>query len=97
VERLAKHTHSVNTLHGVYDIAEFTRDSFHTAFTITLDYTLQRGNAKLVLCTDEEILCTFTPEKTQQSFTFDCADDIVHLRIAGEDCGFTVTYTVTAA
>ena len=64
------------------------------SYQIELSWTVSKGNARLVLCTDKEILHDFTVNEAGQTYTFRNDGSEVYLRIAGEDCGFSLDYTV---
>ena len=80
----------VKTLHGVETLAYFSSSG---TYTLQLSSEVTKGNARLVLCTRKQILHDFDLNGADQSWTFTVEDATVYLRIAGEDCGFSVKYT----
>ena len=86
-----KYKVSVKTLHGVDTLETFSGKG---SYQIELSWTVSKGNARLVLCTDKEILHDFTVNEAGQTYSFRNDGSKVYLRIAGEDCGFSLDYTV---
>ena len=84
-------TFRVNTMHGVETLETFSKSG---SYTLELSSEITKGNARLVLCTKEQILHDFDLNSAEQSWTFTVEHDTVFLRIAGEDCSFSVNYTV---
>ena len=74
-----------NTFNGVLEIVRIRQDC-----TITLDCSVTKGNARLYLCTEDAIVHDFALNEAAQSVDVSTSDGTVYLRIAGEDCGFSV-------
>lgn len=83
------HTVRVKTLNGVDTLETFSAAG---SYTILLSSEVTKGNARLVLCTGDEILHDFNLNGDYQVWTFTVGSSNVYLRIAGESCGFSVTY-----
>ncbi len=81
---------SAKTLHGVETLTTFSQPG---SYSLDLSSKVTKGNARLVLCTKEEILHDFALNEAEQNWTFTVAQASVYLRIAGEDCCFAVNYT----
>ena len=62
-------------------------------FAITVSCHITKGNARLVLVVDDEIVHDFALNTDNQTFTLPNVTGKVRLKIAGESTGYTVTYT----
>ena len=83
------HSVKVKTMNGVDTLETFSGEKV----VLLLSVTINKGNARLVVCTDDEILQEFELNKDNQLFTFEVeTGSKAYLRIAGEDCGYSLTY-----
>ena len=83
-----KYKDSIKKLNGVKEL-----NSFNKPFKIVLDFEVNNGNTKLVLCTDNEIIHVFDVNKNEQEFVSNL-NEKVYLKVAGEDLGFKLEYEI---
>ena len=55
---------------------------------------ITKGNARLVLVLDDEIIHDFTLNKDSQHFTMENVTGKVYLKLAGESAGYTVSFVL---
>ena len=79
---------SVKSLNGVKEL-----NAFNGPFKIVLSLEVSKGNAKLVICTDDEILHEFKVNEENQEYVCNYIGK-VYIKIAGESCGFKSEYEV---
>lgn len=84
-----KHNLSIGTFNGVKTLERFSGEH-----TVTLSCSIQKGNARLVLCTSDQVLHEFSLNEDEQQYTVDGSLGEVYLKLAGESCGITIRYTV---
>ena len=83
------YTVKVKTMNGVDTLETFSGEKV----VLMLSVTINKGNARLVVCTKDEILHEFELNKGGQLFSFEVdTDSKAYLRIAGEDCGYSLSY-----
>ena len=92
VESNVNDTHKlkIKTFNGVESLQKFKRGDWQ----IELSFQVTKGNARLYLCSGGEILHEFQVNRDNQYYAFTVDSEDVSLRIAGEDCGFTLQYEV---
>ena len=61
-------------------------------FTITVSCRITKGNARLVLVLDDEIVHDFALNTDNQTFTLPNVTGRVRLKLAGESTGYAITY-----
>lgn len=86
-----RHTVRVKTLNGIDTLDSFSGSG---TYTVTLSWNITKGNSRLVLCTGSEILHDFSVNESGQTFSFKPGGSRVYLRIAGEDCGYSLEYVI---
>ena len=64
-------------------------------FEISLSSTVSKGNARLVLASEDEILHEFALNEANQSFTLENFSGRVYLRLAGESAEYSVSFAVS--
>ena len=84
---------TVRKCSGVKEFRTFTKGTY----TVTVNFKVNAGNIRLVLCDSDQILKEFEINSDGQSFTFDCGYKIVSLKAACESAGFELVYTVEKA
>ena len=65
------------------------------AFEILVSCEILKGNARLVLVVDGEIVYDFALNESNQRFTLKNVSGDVSLRLAGESVGYSVTYEIS--
>ena len=61
---------------------------------ITLSCSVTRGNARLALCSEDELVYDFALDAESQQFIFSQTEGRLSLRLAGEDCSAVLHFTV---
>lgn len=78
------------TMHGVDDLFKTTLD--YETRKITVSCKINKGNARLVLVVNDEIVHEFALNQENQHFTLENISGKICLRLAGEDAGYSVAY-----
>lgn len=82
-----KGSYRVKKINGVFTIDTFSKGTY----TFTVDFKVSKGNAKLVLCDDDEIIYEFTVNQDSQSYTISSSTRF-YLKVAGENSSLEVKY-----
>ena len=79
---------TVSEFHGLYQLSKIMKGKY----TITVNFKINSGNAKLVICDDKEIVHTFGYNSGEaESYILD-ADHAYYLRVAGEKANIEIDY-----
>ncbi len=87
-----KTTSKAKTMSGVVELYEGKLKN--ESFKIVVSNEISKGNARLVLVFNDEIVHDFDLNSKDQSFVLNNATGKVYLKIAGESTGYSVTHTV---
>ncbi len=86
-------TYSSNCFTGVYEV--FMTNIITNRYEITVNHArVNKGNFKMVLCLDDEIVHEFTLNELSQTFVLENVKGTISLRIAGESADFQFDYCV---
>lgn len=85
-------TCKAKTMSGVVELYEGKRENEGIKIDVSSEIT--KGNARLVLVFNDEIVHDFDLNGKDQSFVMENVTGKFSLRIAGESTGYSVTYTV---
>lgn len=92
VNGVSKSVHKAKTMSGVLELYEDRLKNETLDITVSCEIT--KGNARLVLIVDGEIVHDFDLNGADQSLVLDNVSGNVSLKIAGESAGYAVSYTV---
>ena len=85
-------TCKVKTMSGVVELYSRRMDGGY--FGITVSSQVTKGNARLVLIVNDEIVHEFDLNRQDQYFALGNVSGKVSLKIAGESTGYNITFTV---
>ena len=88
-----KSTYKAKSLSGVKVLYE--KKLREETITFSLSSTVSKGNARLVLASEDAILHEFDLNKADQSFTLENFTGRVFLRLAGESAEYSVSFSVS--
>ena len=91
VNGVSKNKISVGTMSGVMELYEGRLNN--ESLTVVLSGSVTKGNARIVVVLENEIVHDFELNAADQSFTLENASGRVYIKIAGESAGFSVEYT----
>ena len=80
----------VRTMSGVEKLFELNMDN--ETLDLVVSCKITKGNARLVLVINDEIVHDFPLNGTSQRFTLENVTGSVSLRLAGESAGYSVQY-----
>jgi len=81
------------TISGVVELWNKTLKD--EALEIVVSCEISKGNARLVLVIDDEIVHNFALNAESQHFSLDNVTGKISLKLAGESAGYRITYTVS--
>lgn len=91
--KLTKNNQTVckaKTLSGVDELIKVRMQNEPLDLAVSCE--IIKGNARLVLIVDDEIIHEFALNEADQHFTLENVTGTVRLKMAGENCGYTVTF-----